>query len=258
MPAYVSHTLMARDVYKKLKNKENVSLDYLLTHSLGGDLCKYAKCRYDSHHKNQKEFFENMCKYLKENNLENDPELLGVLYGHICHYDLDNTAHPLIRRMSGTCVRNKKNHNLIESYYDAYLVRKKYNTPVDKYDNKDLFKGKITKKVARMLDYAYEKTYNTKHVSRYYKFNIWLYKKIRILYAVFGIPLLKKVSGFNKFMDINKDIDLFNHNHKVKFKDINKKDSTEDYDTLYKKSIDKALKDIKEINKLLIKKSSSD
>ena len=147
---------------------------------------------------------------------------------------------------------------MIESYYDAYLVRKKYNTPVDKYDNKDLFKGKITKKVAKMLDYSYEKTYNTKHVSRYYKFNIWLYKKIRILYAVFGIPLLKKVSGFNKFMLVNKSIDLFNHNHKVKFKDINKKDSTEDYDTLYKKSIDKALKDIKEINKLLIKKSSSD
>ena len=59
-------------------------------------------------------------------------------------------------------------------------------------------------------------------------------------------------------MLVNKSIDLFNHNHKVKFKDINKKDSTEDYDTLYKKSIDKALKDIKEINKLLIKKSSSD
>ena len=251
MPAYVAHTLVARDVHKKLKNKQSVSLDYMLTHSLGGDLCEHAKCRYDSHHKNQKEFFENMCNYLKENNLKNDPELLGVLYGHICHYALDNTAHPLVRRVSGTCVRSKKNHGLIESHYDAYLIKKLYNTSVDKYDNKVLFKGKINKKVANMLDYAYEKTYNTKHVSRYYKLNIWLYKKIRLLYKIFGIPLLKKVSGFNKFMKTNKGIDLLNHNHNIKFKDINGKECNKDFDKLYEDSVKKALKDINEINKYL-------
>ena len=37
MPAYVSHTIMARDVYKNLNNKK-VSLDYMITYSLGGDL----------------------------------------------------------------------------------------------------------------------------------------------------------------------------------------------------------------------------
>ena len=253
MPTYVTHTLMARDVYEKLKNKDSVSLDYLLTHSLGGDLCEHAKCRYDSHHKNQKEFFENMCDYLKENNLQDDPELLGILYGHICHYALDNTAHPLVRRVSGTCVRNKKNHGIIEFYYDTYLVKKRYGKPVNKYDNKVLFKGKINKKSAKMIDYFYEKTYNTKNVSIYYKINIWLYKKIRIEYKVVGLPLIKKVLHFNKFMKTNKKIDLLNHNHKIKFKDINGHDCSKDFDTLYKDSIKKALKDIDEINNYLKK-----
>ena len=248
MPAYVTHTIMARDVYKKLNDK-NVSLDYMLTYSLGGDLTQFAKCRYESHGKKKDEFFKELVNYIKQNNLEKDSQVLGTLYGHICHYALDDIAHPLVRKVTKACKPGKNNHGQIESYYDIYMVNKKYKTTIRKYNHKELFRGKPNKKISKMLDYAYEKTYNTKHVSRYYKFNIWLYKKIRILYTIFGIPLLKKVSGFNKFMEINKDIDLFNHNHKVKFKDINGKECDKDFDELYADSVKKALRDIKETNK---------
>ena len=65
MPAYISHTLMARDVYNKLDN--DVNLNYMITFSLGGDLCKYSKCRKDSHNIKQKEFIYsdnyNIIKY---------------------------------------------------------------------------------------------------------------------------------------------------------------------------------------------------
>ena len=44
MPAYICHTLIAREVYKKIYN-ENISKEYLITYSLGGDLCKFSKCR---------------------------------------------------------------------------------------------------------------------------------------------------------------------------------------------------------------------
>ena len=250
MPTYIAHTMMARDVYNKLNNK-NVSLDYMLTYSLGGDLTNYSKARYDSHHNKREEFFENMCEYIKDNNLAKDPEALGVLYGHVCHYALDDTAHPLVRKATKMCKPGKNNHGCIEYYYDMYLTEKACSLPINKYNNKPLFKGKPNKKVSKILDYAYEKTYGHKHISRYYELNIFMYKKIRLLYKIFGIPLLKKVSGFNKFMKTNKGIDLLNHNHKIKFKDINGKECDKDFDKLYEDSVKKALKDINEINKYL-------
>ena len=124
MPGFISHTVMARDVYNEINRK--CSLEYILTYSLGGDLCKYAKCRYDSHHKDMDKFIYNMADYIKDNNLLDDKEVMGVLYGHICHYIMDSIIHPLVRKMDKECLNNKKNHTLIEEYYDTYLVKIKY------------------------------------------------------------------------------------------------------------------------------------
>ena len=250
MPTYVAHTMMARDVYKKLNNK-NVSLDYMLTYSLGGDLTNYSKVRYDSHHKNRKEFFENMCEYIKNNKLTNDSEALGLLYGHICHYALDDTAHPLVRKVSKMCKPGKNNHGCIEYYYDMYLTEKACSLPINKYNNKELFKGKPNKKISKILDYAYEKTYGHKHISRYYKLNIFMYKKIRYIYKLFRLNTITKVLGINKFLKLNENLDIFNNNHKIIYKNEKGQEEKDDFDKLYKKSIDKALKDIKDINKLL-------
>ena len=125
MPSFISHTIMAYDAYNKI-DKEKVDLEYMLTYSLGGDLCKYAKCRYDSHHKYQDLFIDNMVKYIKENNLIGDKEIMGVLYGHVCHHIMDNTIHPLIKKIESMCNENKKNHTLIEEYYDKYLTKKRF------------------------------------------------------------------------------------------------------------------------------------
>ena len=207
MPGYVSHTIMARDIYKKLGNKK-INLDYMLTFSLGGDLSKYSRCRYDTHHTKQEEFIMRMVKYIKENNLTTDGEVLGVLYGHICHYVMDKIMHPLVYKIDKSCIRNKKNHTLIEGYIDNYLVNYKYHYMVDKYNNNEIFKGKVNKKVAKMLDTVYLDVYNAKRISLYYKFNLWLYKKIKYLYKILGINLLKKISGYNKFRNNNRNITL--------------------------------------------------
>ena len=236
MPAYISHTLMARDVYNKLDN--DVNLNYMITFSLGGDLCKYSKCRKDSHNIKQKEFIYNMADYLKNNKLIEDPILLGVLYGHICHYVMDDMLHPLIRNIDKSCTKNKNNHTLIEGYYDNYLLRSKLNTTVDRYDNRVLFKGRVNKNVSNMINYAYKKTYDTNNVSLYYKFNLFLYKKIKYLYKIFKIETLKKYSGFNEFKDNNRSIDLLNY-------------GTVSLDSLYNESVTKALEYIEEINKYL-------
>ena len=65
MPAYMSHMTMAHDVYNKIDNK-NVDLNYTLTFSLGGDLCRFSKCRRISHKIKMEEFIDNMWKYIKK------------------------------------------------------------------------------------------------------------------------------------------------------------------------------------------------
>ena len=256
MPSYISHTIMAREVYEKLKSKRqniNVSLEYMLTFSLGGDLTKFSKCRYISHNKTKKEFFKNMIDYIKKNNLQEDNETLGVLYGHICHYAFDDITHPLVRRLTKECKQNKKNHRFIENYYDIYLAKEKQNKQVNKYNNKELFKGKMNKKITNIINYSYEKTYQIKNISKYYKFNIWLYKKIKYLYLIFGIKNFQKVTGYTRFLQDNRNIDLLNNNNKVDFKNQRNTLCKDSFDMLYNKAVERSLKAIREIDSKLKK-----
>ena len=235
MPAYVSHTIMAKDVYNKINNK-NVNLDYMLTYSLGGDLCKYAKCRYDSHHKKQEEFIYNICDYMKENNLTKDSECLGFLYGHICHLMMDQIIHPVIRTIDKSCIKNKNNHTMIELYYDNYLSKNKFNNRIDKYDNR-VINAKSNKKISNMINSVYLKTYNCKNISFYYKFNLFLYRRIKLLYKLFSFNFLKKISGMNKFLNNNRNC----FNKKV----------CNDLDKSYDKSVKESIDFINKVNKYL-------
>ena len=251
MPSYVSHTLMARDVYDKIFN-ERVSLDYLITYSLGGDLAKYSKCRRDSHNVKQDEFIYNMCDYIKINNLVNDKEIMGVLYGHITHYVMDMIMHPLIRKISKETKNvGFSNHTLIEGYIDSYLVRDKYNIRIDKYDNRKLFKGKMKKKIYNMINYTYKKTYGVKNVAWFYLFNLFLYKKINCLYKIVGINRIKKWCKFNLFIDVNKKIDMFNLSKEIKYIDYLGKECNNSLLELYDKAIDECILYIDNVNNYL-------
>ena len=253
MPAYVSHSIMAREVYNKINN-DNVSLEYMLTFSQGGDLCKYSKCRRDSHNIKQDEFIYNMADYIISNNLIHDKECIGVLYGHICHYVMDDVIHPLIRKVNKNNKKRKNNHTLIEGYYDSYLSRTHCKKQINEYDNKAIFKGKMNRKITKMINYVYDITYNTKHVSSYYKLNIFLYKKIKYLYKLFSLKTLKKYSGFNDFMEDNKNVDLFNNDNKIRYKKKRKKESCESLDESYERSIKRAIEYINKINNYMEEK----
>ena len=250
MPGFISHTVMAHDVYQRLKYK-NVNLEYMTTYSLGGDLSKYAKCRYDSHHKDQDKFIYNMADYIKSNDLVNDREIMAVLYAHICHYIMDDVIHPLVRKVDKTCARNKKNHTLIEEYYDTYLVQKIIKVSKRKYANGRIISAKVGKKISKMLDFVYYETYTTKKVSKYYKFNLFLYRILRNIYRLFGTKIVGKIMGLDKFLLVNKKIDLVNDNGGISYQNSLLEDQNLSLMELYDESVLLALEYIKAINKYL-------
>ena len=233
MPSFVSHMVMARDVYDKIDNK-NVNIPTFITYSLGGDLCKYAKCRYASHHQDQEKFIYEMANYIKDNDLINDSYAMGVLYGHICHYVMDETVHPLVRSNMKKCLKKKNNHNLIEIVYDNYLVNKRYHISKRKYLKKGKLISKRHEEVNKMIDQVYLNIYDTDNVSKYYGFNIFLYKLLSGIYILFGDKITNLVSGVNFFIKKNNKINLL-----------------DELDNLYAISVSRACEYIKKINKFL-------
>lgn len=240
MPAYVSHSIMARDVYDKIDN-DNVSLDYILTYSLGGDLARFSKCRRMCHKIKMEEFIDNMWEYMKDNQLDKDNVYLGVLYGHICHYYMDIVCHPLIRKVDKLSTNvGVKSHTLIEGYIDSYLVKNKYDVDISKFKTKNIFKGKI-RRVYMMIDYAYEKTYNVKYVSFSYFLSILLYSKIRLLFILFGKNLLRRFSKFDEFIDVNKNLDIVNSSKMIEYNNYQGELCNYSFMELYDKSKDEAI-----------------
>lgn len=240
MPAYVSHSIMAKEVYNKINN-DNVSLDYMLTYSLGGDLARFSKCRRECHKIKMEEFIDNMWIYMKDNKLDNDSIYLGVLYGHICHYYMDSVCHPLIRKVDkiSTFV-GIKNHTLIEGYIDSYLVKNKYGVDIGRFKTRNIFRGKI-RRVYKMIDYVYYKTYGVKYVSFSYFLSIFLYSKIRWLFILFGKKLLIRFSKFDRYMDVNKNLDIVNSKRKIEYNDYLGDECFDSFIELYNKSIDVAI-----------------
>ena len=250
MPGFISHTIMAKDVYNKL-NKKNVSLDYFLTYSIGGDLCKYAKCRYASHHKDQDLFISNMVKYIKDNNLTKNKDIIGLLYGHISHHIMDNTIHPLVKRIDNECITNKHNHSHIEEYYDILLTKDRFNKNRKEYLHTNLLNTKSNNEINKMLDYVYLKTYHTKNVSKYYIFNLFLYRILRRIYLLFGDNFINNISGLNSFIKRNNRIKLDNSDNTIKYKDYKRTNTSNSLIDCYNESITRTIKYIDSVNKEL-------
>jgi len=237
MPSHITHIIIARKIFDNKKDIE-IDEDYFVTFSLGADLSKFSKVRKLSHKIKQRELIENMCNYLIENKLMDDKYLLSTIYGHISHMVSDNVIHPLIYKEVNRCMNKKlRNHTLIESYYDAFLLKKIFNLNVLEFDLKNILCGNVSR-IAKMLDYAYYKTYGYKNISRYYRLMLFSYRNFSILYKFFGINNLIKISRYNIFLKDNISC-------------INK----EEFISLYKRTINESLIHIK--NTELYLKSAS-
>ncbi len=193
MPASVTHAYFALDIYNKLdSSKQNILKNYienLKTYSAGPDVFFFYKSLFPKKRKsiqniqkimqktNTKDFFINTIKYIKDNELEYNGEVLSFLYGYISHYILDSTVHPFVIYKAGVFNKKKSKtfkynalHTDIETYIDAYIMytRNKILPKNFKPHNFSFNIKYISNDLQNLIDFTTLETYNIKNINNIY------------------------------------------------------------------------------------------
>lgn len=196
MAGTITHAYFSMDVYNSLnENKKDILKDYknnLRVFAQGHDIFSFSSLKKSElfHNKKTSDFFINMIKYIKDNELYNDGEILSYLYGYICHYVLDKNIHPFVTYKTGRFNKKDKNtykyrsvHSDMETYLDSYFIRSKENIEpgVFKSHKFALNPNKFSSSLLDLIDYTFKKTYDYDNVGIIYYKGI---KKMHILYAL--------------------------------------------------------------------------
>lgn len=291
MAGTMTHAYFARDVYSKLNNNIKEKLGYsdenMKTYGQGHDifyfyysfnLKKSNKIRKEAkrfHRQKTKDFFINIIKFIKDNNLENDSDSLSFLYGYICHYVMDSIIHPYVIYKGGIFEKKKKEtqkynslHSIIETYIDAYMININENIEPGKFKNyKFCFNNTKNKNLVNLINYTFENTYNIKNASKYFfrsiktmkiLYHFMRYDPLKIKYRIYSLfdkimpKGIKKATPITYSVKLNNNEYYLNLNHKIWThpRYINEKHN-ESFIDLYNIATNEALRIIKGVNEVL-------
>lgn len=287
MPSTITHSYFSIDVYNKLdsKYKKNINLNKLKVFAQGPDIYyfynfligKKAKKIYsigDIIHKNNIDnYFYNIIKYIKDNDLYDNEEIKSYLYGIVCHYILDTNIHPYIIYHTGIYNKNIKEthkyngkHQEMEYYLDCYIIDKYEKINHKKYKMYKILNIKLNKSLKELINITNKKTYNINNTFYYYN------KSLKYMYLFF------KYINYDKYgikRKIYKIIDKILNNHLIKLEELsyhienyeyikylntnkttwNHPSSNKEYNysfnELYNISIDKCIKTITKIDDMI-------
>lgn len=299
MPSSNTHGYFCEDIYDKVNNNVKIKLkdfvNYFKVFGQGPDpyffydfhLTKKSKKIHKinkamQHSKVNKHFIK-LINYINEKNYYANGQVMAYLYGQICHFVLDSTAHPYILYCTGRYDEKKEDtykynglHEEMEYYIDCYLIFQKekilpkdYKTykklfDIDKFN--DELKSCITEVVKDVYgfdnagDIYYKSIMDMKnfyHVFNYDRFGI---KKgiYSIMDIVCGNRCVKKkelsfnIDPMGKLYYLNNDKNTWNHPC-----DINEKYNWS-FTEIYVKAIDKASTIINEVDNMLKNKNIDD
>lgn len=256
------------------------SHDYLFYYTFGKNKKEINRFGHHAHWNKTQDYLINIIKYIQETQQENNPELLAYLYGSITHYVLDTTCHPFIFYKTGIYRKNEPEtrkyfggHNRIEKDLDAYYYKK--------YTGKDYNHCNVTKEIIgkpifsdnliTSINKVYKDTYNKDNIGYYYQKGV---NNARVIYNLvindrFGIK-----KSFYKFLDliINKNqkyistYSTYIKNPNLNYLNLENKEwnhpskpeikYNHSFEDLFNISVDKSIKIIREINKVLYSNKS--
>lgn len=214
MPAYISHSIMGSELYKKSFNdekvfKSEVNQNSLKTYALGIDLSHFIKApKGDIHSIKTQEFLLNLIKYIKENDLIENEEALAFLYGHISHYFFDTNAHPLIYYIEKGCKKlgTIGTHTMVEGFLDSYMsehiLQKDYMEVKPSFFNQANLRNP---EIVKLLQEVYGKTYNEQNAISSYRNVIRIFTILESCTkcGIITKPMLTKFASFERFLEIN-------------------------------------------------------
>lgn len=193
MPSSATHAYFAKDVLEKLddsiSNKINNELSMYKIFSQGPDPYNFYDLRLSPRakksikinkalqHTKVNEHFINLINYINDNNFYNDNMVIAYLYGEICHFVLDSTAHPFVIYNTGRYNEHDKNsykynglHEDMEYYIDIYLIWKREKILPKKYKvYKKLFNiKKFSDNLDKTINDVNKKVYGFDNTSKIY------------------------------------------------------------------------------------------
>lgn len=296
MPKVLTHAYFILDVYEELDKKsqkrltkhkeylktfaESINILYLYNFNSFKNKKKVKNLIYNFHAKKTKEFFETLIKYIKDNKLEKNPEIIALLYGFISHYVLDITLHPYIYYKGGLFSKKNKGsyrynglHEEIESYFDAYMIYTKENIEPKKFKLYQFLYNieSLSPEVISMLNSVFKETYNQENVGHLYLKSIKKGKTIikKFMYDPFGYKkkiykIIDKITPKSTKKLINLSY-CIHHKKKQYYLNLDKniwhhptaQNETYDYSfiEMYKIAILKTLDIINKINLILYEKN---
>lgn len=283
MPSSITHTYFAIDVLdgldQNIKEKINDSIKIYRAASNGPDpyfYTKYSRFGHTMHREKTGTFFSNAIKYIKNNNLQDNPDVLAYLYGNITHYVLDSLIHPLVYYKTGRYIKGREDrkkyegkHGIMELAIDEYMITIRNNIKPYKFKIHDFSfpKIKISDELKGLIDSASYETYEFKNagkiINRAFKnsriiHRLFRYDKYgikRAIYNFLDIITLKKITALKiasyKF-DFLKYLYYFNFDKSTWFHPVDKEELfnysfIELYVIAYKRAIDL----ISQVNKVL-------
>ena len=291
MPSSMSHTYFGIDIYNNLniKTKNRINKEYFKTFCQGPDIFYFYnlfigkkskeiyKLGLNIHTHNTKDFFIHTIKYIMNNNLKENKQIMSFLYGYICHYYLDTICHPFIYYKTGKLIKKRKNtykyntkHADMEFFIDRYMINKREQISPNKYKIHTQFLNVNTfdKDLHNLINNIF-KIYKFKYndISNIYLkaikdmklfFRLFCYDRFKIKYYIYlTIDHLtgKNITKTNEFSyggDYKKRINYLNLNNKKWIHPCDKSiTSNNSFIDLYNDAINKCTKNIEIINNII-------
>ncbi len=257
MPSYKTHSIHGEVLLDNLDNRIEIDKESLKTYCIGFD--SLMICDYDffkkHHNYRTKEYFETVLKYIKDNHLQDNSEVMAYFYGQLDHFILDIAIHPLIYYMTSHKEKDYKldYHALVEMWTDEYVMRK-YNKTEKKYYHQRTIHDIELK---RLMDYVYKRVYNKTRMVLKYDIGIISIAKFDELVrnnTLKIMPLIIKMINLGQIVyldDLDQVLPYLNLEKDTWYNPETGEEYTKSFDDLWDESLETSREAIEDVNRFL-------